>query len=60
MASKNKMNKARNSYSFDALKWGIGRCKRLKFFDATQRKRIKVKINQINEKEYGPIYTRLS
>lgn len=49
MASKNKMNKARNSYSFDALKWGIGRCKRLKFFDATQRKRIKVKINQIDD-----------
>jgi len=49
MASKNKMNKARNSYSFDALKWGIGRCKRLKFFDATQRKRIKVKAKQIDE-----------
>lgn len=49
MASKNKMNKARNSYSFDALKWGKLRCKRLAFFDATQRKRIKVKINQIDE-----------
>ena len=41
MASKNKMNKARNSYCFDALKWGLGRCKYLKFFDAAQRKRIK-------------------
>ena len=41
MASKNKMNKARNSFSSDALKWGLGRCKHLKFFDAAQRKRIK-------------------
>lgn len=41
MASKNKMNKARNSYCSDALKWGLGRCKYLKFFDAAQRKRIK-------------------
>lgn len=46
MASKNKMNKARNSYCLDALKWGKLRCKRLAFFDATQRKRIRVKINQ--------------
>ena len=44
MASKNKMNKARNSYCFDALKWGLGRCKYLKFFDAAQRKRIKKEI----------------
>lgn len=49
MASKNKMNKARNSYCLDALKWGKLRCKRLAFFDATQRKRIKIKINQIDE-----------
>lgn len=31
MASKNKMNKARNSYCRDALKWGKIRCKRLAF-----------------------------
>lgn len=49
MASKNKMNKARNSYCRDALKWGKIRCKRLAFFDATQRNRIKIKINKIDE-----------
>ena len=49
MASKNKMNKARNSFSTDALKWGNGRCKYLKFFDAAQRKRIKIRV-----KPYGP------
>ena len=47
MASKNKMKKARNSYCFK--KWGKLRCKRLAFFDATQRKRIKVKAKQIDE-----------
>ena len=49
MASKNKMNKARNSYCLSALKWDKLKCKRLAFFDATQRKRIKVKINQIDK-----------
>lgn len=49
MASKNKMNKARNSYCLSALKWGKLRCKHLAFFDAAQRKRIKVKINQIDD-----------
>ena len=49
MASKNKKNKARNSYCLDALKWGKLRCKRLAFFDATQRKQVKIKINQIDE-----------
>ena len=51
MASKNKMNKARNSYCLSALKWGKLRCKRLAFFDAAQRKRIKVKTNQIKFKQ---------
>lgn len=51
MASKNKMNKARNSYCLSALKWGKLRCKRLAFFDAAQRKRIKVKANQIKFKQ---------
>ncbi|MEE3385203.1 MAG: hypothetical protein VZR36_08995 [Prevotella sp.] len=49
MASKNKMKKARNSYCFNALKWGKLRCKRLAFFDAAQRKHIKVKAKQIDE-----------
>ena len=49
MASKNKMNKARNSYCLDALKLGKLRCKRLAFFDATQRKSIKEKAKQIDE-----------
>ena len=53
MASKNKMNKARNSYCTCALKWGNGRCKHLKFFDSTQRRKIK---DFIDPKPYMPTF----
>lgn len=38
MTSTNKMKKAKNSYCANALKQGIGRLKRLFFYDAAQRK----------------------
>ena len=38
MTSTNKMKKAKNSYCANALKQGIGRLKRVFFYDATQRK----------------------
>ena len=41
MASKNKMKKARNSYCDCALKQGLGRLKRVFFFDSSQRKKNK-------------------
>lgn len=41
MASINKQNKARNSFCANALKQGLGRLKRIFFYDATQRKRTK-------------------
>lgn len=48
MASKNKFNKARNSYCESALKFGKSKLKRIFFYDASQRKRDK-KINEDNE-----------
>lgn len=41
MTSGNKMRKAKNSYCANALKFGVGKLKRLFFFDASQRKRNK-------------------
>ena len=38
MTSTNKMKKAKNSYCANALKQGIGRLKRVFFYDAVQRK----------------------
>ena len=38
MTSFNKMKKAKNSYCANALKQGIGRLKRVFFYDASQRK----------------------
>ena len=38
MTSFNKMKKAKNSYCSSALKQGIGRLKRIFFYDSTQRK----------------------
>ena len=38
MTSTNKMKKDKNSYCAKALKLGMGRLKRLFFYDATQRK----------------------
>lgn len=41
MTSINKQNKAKNSFCANALKQGLGRLKRVFFYDAAQRKRIK-------------------
>lgn len=41
MTSRNKLKKARNSYCLNALKQGVGRLKRIYFFDSTQRKKNK-------------------
>lgn len=41
MTSRNKLKKARNSYCLNALKQGVGKLKRIYFFDSTQRKRNK-------------------
>ena len=38
MTSTNKIKKAKNSYCANALKQGIGRLKRVFFYDATQHK----------------------
>lgn len=38
MTSTNKIKKAKNSYCANALKQGVGRLKRVFFYDATQRK----------------------
>ena len=38
MTSSNKLKKAKNSYCSNALKQGIGRLKRVFFYDSTQRK----------------------
>ena len=38
MISTNKMKKAKNSYCANALKQGIGRLKRVFFYNAAQRK----------------------
>ena len=38
MTSTNKMKKAKNSYCSSTLKQGIGKLKRVFFYDATQRK----------------------
>ena len=46
MTSFNKMRKAKNSYCSNALKQGIGRLKRVFFYDSTQRKHNK----QYNDK----------
>ena len=45
MTSRNKMRKAKNSYCANALKFGVGKLKRLFFFDASQRKKLKTKSN---------------
>ena len=41
MASVNKQKKAKNSFCASALKQGLGRLKRIFFYDAAQRKRAK-------------------
>lgn len=41
MASKNKLNKAKNSFCSNALKQGEGKLKRMYFYDASQRKKNK-------------------
>lgn len=41
MTSTNKMKKAKNSFCANALKQGIGRLKRVFFYDAAQRRRDK-------------------
>ena len=41
MASINKQKKAKNSFCASALKQGLGRLKRIFFYDAAQRKRTK-------------------
>ena len=41
MASVNKQKKAKNSFCASALKQGLGRLKRIFFYDAAQRKRVK-------------------
>lgn len=41
MTSINKQKKAKNSFCVNALKQGLGRLKRIFFYDATQRKRDK-------------------
>ena len=41
MTSTNKFKKARNAYCRNSLKQGIGRLKRIFFFDASQRKKNK-------------------
>lgn len=39
MASVNKQKKAKNSFCANALKQGLGRLKRIFFYDAAQRKK---------------------
>lgn len=41
MASVNKQKKAKNSFCASALKQGLGRLKKIFFYDAAQRKRTK-------------------
>ena len=41
MASVNKQKKAKNSFFFCVLKQDLGRLKRIFFYDAAQRKRVK-------------------
>lgn len=41
MTSVNKQRKAKNSFCTNALKQGIGKLKRIFFYDAAQRKRTK-------------------
>lgn len=41
MASINKQKKAKNSFCASALKQGLGRLKKIFFYDAAQRKRTK-------------------
>lgn len=41
MASVNKQKKAKNSFCASALKQGLGRLKKIFFYDAAQRKRAK-------------------
>ena len=41
MTSINKQNKARNSFCANALKQGLGKLRRIFFYDAAQRKRDK-------------------
>ena len=41
MASVNKQKKAKNSFCASALKQGLGRLKRIFFYDAAHRKRAK-------------------
>ena len=49
MTSINKQKKAKNSFCASALKQGLGRLKRIFFYDAAQRKRTKkVDFNQEN------------
>ena len=48
MTSINKQKKARNSFCANALKQGLGRFKRIFFYDAAQRKRIKKVFNEEN------------
>lgn len=49
MASVNKIRKARNAYCSCALKQGLGRLKRIYFYDSSQRKRDKKIRNEENE-----------
>lgn len=41
MASVNKQKKAKNSFCVSALKQGLGKLKRIFFYDVAQRKRTK-------------------
>lgn len=50
MASINKQNKARNSFCASVLKQGLGRLKRIFFYNAVQRKRTKKVV--FNEENY--------